>query len=360
MTHPLSPDERTALAEAIDRLMTVDATGRGFVAKAYAAARELAARPLVQHAGDLLLAQFRDQPHQSVLITTGATSQRAGLPIHIGEMDGPPGAIAMARFFGLAFNALPILVTDPNQGAMLSQACAAVGLYTVGIEDLAAQSAAKNHVSCVAIVELPETDAEAAKAAQALVQRCAPAALISTEKCGRNEHGVTHNSFRFPNGPGKAVLEPLFDACDAANIPTVAIGDGGNELGMGNIKQALHAAFPAFAACNCPCGGSIVAEQKASSLIVATVSNWGAYGLVTYMAAANGTPYAGHSPARERALLKGCAAAGYMAPSGYCEPVVDSLPEDVHAAFVTMLSCMVHWPAVTYGRAGILGDMLAR
>ena len=312
------------------------------------------------HAGDRLLAEFAGRPHRAILITTGATSQRAGLPIHIGEMDGPPGAIAMARFFGLAFNAMPVLVTDPGQGAMLSEACRSVGLYTVGFEDLVAQSAAKNHVSAVAVVELPESVEAARVAAQALVARCAPAALISTEKCGVNEHGVTHNSFRFPNGPGKASIEPLFDACDAACVLTVAIGDGGNELGMGNIKPALLAAFPAMAVCNCPCGGSIVAEQKAGALIVATVSNWGAYGLITYMAAANGTPYAGHSPARERALLRGCAAAGYMAPNGYCEPTVDSLPEDIHVAFVSMLSCMVHWPPVVHGRAGILGDMLAR
>lgn len=356
----LSDDQKTRLAEAIDQLVTVDANGRGFVAAGYAAARAAAGGPLCRAAGDRLLDAFRGRPHRPVLITTGATSQRAGLPVHIGEMDGPPGAIVLARFFGLALNAPPVLVTDPDQGEMLSAACRSVGLYTIGFDALMEQSRAKAHVSSVCVVELPEDDAAAARVAQELVARCAPGALISTEKCGRNEHGVTHNSALMPNGPGKAAGEALFDACAAAGVPTVAVGDGGNELGMGNIKPALLAAFPHMATCKCPCGGSIVAEQTADVLLVASVSNWGCYGLATYMAAANGTPYAGHSPARERALLRGCAAAGYMAPSGYCEPVVDSLPEETHVALVSMLACMVHWPPVDYGRAGIIGDMIAR
>jgi hypothetical protein len=114
-----------------------------------------------------------------------------------------------------------------------------------------------------------------------------------------------------------------------------------------------------MAKCNCPCKGSILAVQKADSLVVATVSNWGAYALTAYMAAVHGAPYAPHSPARERAVLRGCAQAGYMHVDGFSVAGADGLPEEVHAAFVSLLSCMVHWPPLAHGRAGILGDLLA-
>jgi len=93
---------------------------------------------------------------------------------------------------------------------------------------------------------------------------------------------------------------------------------------------------------------------------VSTVSNWGAYGLITYMAAINNTPYAAHSPAQEKTLLRGCANAGYVNLDGYCVPAVDGIPEKIHVSFVSLLSCMVHWPPLPLGKVGFLGDIIAK
>lgn len=356
---PLSEADKALLAENIDRLMTVDVPGRGFVTKAYPDARRLTGVPLVRHAGDQLLELLGQQPRRTVLIATGATTQRPGLPDHIGEMDGPPGALALARFVGLAFNALPVLVTDPQQSTMLSQGAAALGLYTLPYDALRRQAEAMPHVSAVHIVEMPDDDAAANRVSAELLAHCQPVALVAIEKAGKNERGVYHNSQKKNTSSGKARVDALFEACSAAGIFTVGVGDGGNELGMGNIRDALLDHFPHMAKCNCPCEGSILAVQKADSLVVATVSNWGAYALAAYMAAVHGAPYAAHSPARERAVLSGCARAGYMNLDGFSVPGADGLPVDVHAAFVGLLSCMVHWPPLEHGRAGVLGDLLA-
>lgn len=57
-----------------------------------------------------------------------------------------------------------------------------------------------------------------------------------------------------------------------ANCPTIAIGDGGNEIGMGNIAAALTGLDIRTSVTRC------------DELVVADVSNWGAYGLVAFLA----------------------------------------------------------------------------
>lgn len=350
---------RAGLAAAIDHLMTVDVPGRGFVAEAYRLARARAARPLIEDAGERLLSALAGEETPVVFIVTGATSQRIGLPDHIGELDGPPGAIALARTLALAMKAVPVLLTDPGQGGMLSQAASSLGLYTLPVEQVARQAAKTTHAASVAVMEIPDQDGPARDQARQLVASLKPVAAIAIEKAGKNERGVFHNSQKVDTSPGKARADELFQACRAAGILTIGIGDGGNEIGMGAIREDLVRIFPHMGRCICPCGGSILAGQETDCLLVATVSNWGAYALATYLAFASGQPYAAHSPAREKRLLDGCARAGYMHLDGLHVPAADGLPSEVHEAFVRLLSTMVHWPPLAQGRRGWLGDMLA-
>ena len=68
-----------------------------------------------------------------------------------------------------------------------------------------------------------------------------------------------------------------------ADCPTIAIGDGGNEIGMGNIAGALADLDISASVTRC------------DELLVADVSNWGAYGLIAFLAL-----WAGQRPAGER------------------------------------------------------------
>ena len=56
-----------------------------------------------------------------------------------------------------------------------------------------------------------------------------------------------------------------------ASRPTIAIGDGGNEIGMGNIYEALAQLDINASA------------TKVDELCIADVSNWGAYGLMAFL-----------------------------------------------------------------------------
>ena len=57
-----------------------------------------------------------------------------------------------------------------------------------------------------------------------------------------------------------------------SSCPTIAIGDGGNEIGMGNISEAIAQLDITPAATKC------------DELLIADVSNWGAHGLIALLA----------------------------------------------------------------------------
>ena len=52
---------------------------------------------------------------------------------------------------------------------------------------------------------------------------------------------------------------------------TIAIGDGGNEIGMGNVTEALDNL------------NIVPSVTRCDELIVADVSNWGAYGIISFL-----------------------------------------------------------------------------
>jgi hypothetical protein len=64
-----------------------------------------------------------------------------------------------------------------------------------------------------------------------------------------------------------AKLDYLF----TQGIPSIGIGDGGNEIGMGNLYEVVRQTP------NLPRQPTVT---RVDQLIIASVSNWGAYGLV--------------------------------------------------------------------------------
>lgn len=70
--------------------------------------------------------------------------------------------------------------------------------------------------------------------------------------------------------PAHLCFDPNF--CNANNITRLGIGDGGNEIGMGNIPWKVIAA-------NIHNGAKIACATTVDHLIVAGVSNWGGYAL---------------------------------------------------------------------------------
>lgn len=103
---------------------------------------------------------------------------------------------------------------------------------------------------------------------EALLEKYKPCCLISIERCGENINGDYANMRGVSIARHTADIDRLFDLARAKGIYTVGIGDGGNEIGMGNLKEVISEELSLV-----PC------KTQTTDLIIATVSNWGAYAL---------------------------------------------------------------------------------
>lgn len=158
------------------------------------------------------------------------------------ETDGPAGAIAL---YGVMekLGTTPIMVC----GTPLAEALA---------EDYRTEK-----------IPVGDTLNESAQA-KTILSRYQPSLLIAIECPGQAEDGNYYNM------RGKNINQDCarFDAfVKLADCPTIGIGDGGNEIGMGNISEALTKLdiIPSTTCCQ--------------ELVVADVSNWAAYGLIALL-----------------------------------------------------------------------------
>ena len=78
--------------------------------------------------------------------------------------------------------------------------------------------------------------------------------------------------------PQTAPCDLLF-TLSAGKIPSIGVGDGGNEIGMGCLADLIAQKLTLI-----PC------VVKVDHPIIATVSNWGGYGLCAAMAGMTGLP----------------------------------------------------------------------
>ena len=97
---------------------------------------------------------------------------------------------------------------------------------------------------------------------------------VATDKLCRSADGSPRNMRGQDISSYTALLDDLFVA---GPWQTIAIGDGGNEIGMGAIPRSLIARHVAH-------GETIACVTAARHLIVAGVSNWGAYALIGALA----------------------------------------------------------------------------
>ena len=167
----------------------------------------------------------------NILITTG---------FYVGghaETDGPPGAFALANALSrLDFK--PVIITDHLCSGFFEP---------YGIKTVYANA---------------DFDPEQ------LLSDLAPVALISTERCGKDASGVYRNMRGVDISAYTAPIDEAFLLAYSRGVYTIGIGDGGNEIGMGNLADVISNELEIS-----PC------VVPATDLIIANVSNWGCYGL---------------------------------------------------------------------------------
>lgn len=178
---------------------------------------------------------------------TGHVFIGTGFPVvETFETDGPVGTIALYDALE-TLGATPVIVC----GRPISEALASK--YRV-IEIRVGDHDRREHEALMALYEyLPE-------------------AVVSIERPGQAADGAYYNMRGEDISPRTACFDSFMNM---ARCPTIAVGDGGNEIGMGNVSDALKDLNIVPAATTC------------DELIVADVSNWGAYGIISFLSVWN-------------------------------------------------------------------------
>ncbi|XP_004682100.1 PREDICTED: UPF0317 protein C14orf159 homolog, mitochondrial [Condylura cristata] len=208
---------------------------------------------------ELLRASLSLSHARSVLITTGFPTHFKHEPPE--ETDGPPGAFALAAFLQ-ALEKEVSMVVDRR----------ALSLYEKLVEE------ALEHGVLNTPITLVTYQGGSAGAAQAFLCKDGDPGsprfdhLVAIERTGRAADGNHYNARKVNI---KHLADPIDDLFLAAQkipgISTTGVGDGGNELGMGKVKEAVKKHIRN--------GDVIACDVAADFAVIAGVSNWGGYAL---------------------------------------------------------------------------------
>ena len=271
------------------------------------------------NAGGLALAAESLAGATSVGLITGFFVPRGDVAAP--ETDGPAGAALLAAALAACGVPARMAVDTPCAGAVRAAVAEAGGGVTVdevGVDDRAA------------IARL----AEAWRGA-------AVTHALAIERCGRSGDGRPRNMRGVDVSAWTAPLDDLFLGGPWTKL---AVGDGGNEIGMGRLPAGLIAR-------TVPNGAEIACVTPCDHLVVAGVSNWGAYGLMAALAVLradwSGTIAKFLTAERDLAVTRAVVdkAGAVDGVTALSEATVDGFGPEIHGALIDELA------RIAWGRA---------
>lgn len=316
-----------AVDDRLDRVVNVDIGGRG-VEHLFVAARERQGGSLVGAAADRLAGLA---PGSTVFLTTGSVS-RAWISQRVGENDGPAGTAIVARALALGVRAHCVLLCEEALVEPHAAIMRAAGLCVLPHEE-ARHASRDGSLAAVSIEPFPVTDGEAPQAAQQLLDTFEPALMFSAERVGRAGDGIYYSMRGIDYGMGRARVDYAFDEALRRNITTVCVGDGGNEIGMGVVTDAVrkHVKF----------GERICAVTGTDVLVTAACSNWGCSAIAAAMALRLANAKLLNTPELERFLLQRGVEVGLInSVANVIDANVDGIDMETHIALVTLLKAI--------------------
>jgi hypothetical protein len=275
-----------------------------------------------------------DCPAPTVGLLTGFFIPHAQPPC--GETDGPLGAVFLARAFaGLGIRV--VLYTDEFCKRALE-----VGLDAADTRGLARVVTVLPNLT----LDLARQQIEREQLSHLIaIERVGPGHSAASIRARGGSDADTVHRFELEVPPPKRdrlrnmrgldisqLMAPGHLLVEAANeragqITTIGIGDGGNEIGMGKIPWAVIQK-------NIARGGLIACRIPTTHLIVAGISNWGAYGLALAVTLLHGGKWSELlSDAREKTILQAMVEQGPLVDgvTGTQTISVDGLPFEHYA-----------------------------
>jgi len=228
--------------------------------------------------------------------------------------------------------------TDGPVGtALLAAALAACGVPTrIAVDTPCADAVRAAVVATGADIEVDEVALHDRGGLERLVEGWRAAGIshaVAIERCGRSADGTARNMRGVDVSPWTAPLDDLFLAGPWIRL---AVGDGGNEIGMGKLPAGLIAR-------TVPNGETIACVTSCDHLVVAGVSNWGAYGLMAALAVVrpDWAPSVARFLTAERDLAVTQAtvdkAGAVDGVTARCEATVDGFGPEIHGPLIDEL-----------------------
>jgi len=263
------------IALKIEKTIQQDPGGRGLV---YWASQ-----------GDITPAVESLNDGKHILIATGFYILSAGAI----ETDGPLGAIMLADALEKSGKKVTLIFDDHSEVIMKK------GIESIGGQIYYAVVPANGSFDLASLIT-PDTTH-----------------FIALERPGRASDGDFYN-FKGNNiSKYHMVLDDFFTECGLKNITTIGIGDGGNELGMGSVSEAVDKFVGFHRPFSC--------QTAAMYIICSGVSNWAGYGIAALLSAMTGKNLM-QPPEKLETMLGAIVAAGAVdGVSGKQEATVDGL-----------------------------------
>lgn len=322
------------MGQNLDDLMNLDPRGYGICRILYQAARSNAGEPLTIHGAKLLLTAIK--PDDVVFILTGFVL----LPFKKAETDGVISAVMLARSLVLACGAKPVIICPKEAELAIRNLAVVAGLHVYETADELI-----DYPTALGLQVFSKNPAEAEAQTDSLIQAFRPQAVISIEAPGANLHGEYHTSLGKNVTHLEAKADILFNKLQKCGVVSLAIGDLGNEIGMGSIGDQIRQFVPHMAdgGCDCPCGGGCLAASKADCLITATVSDWGCYGLMAALAFLKRDLHILHNRQMEKEALTVAAKSDLIDMYGWLRPAIDGIDMQMHLTIIDLMrECIRH------------------
>lgn len=332
--------EKRNIGENLDALMNLDPRGYGVCRILYAGSRARTGEPLTMDAAQALCQTVKEG--DAVFILTGFVL----LPHKVPEMDGMVSSMLLARALVMAFHAKPVIVCPSDSVEAIKKCASVVGLHIY--EDI--QTVMELPLS-MGVLSFTKDKEGAQVQAETILQEVTPAAVISVEAPGANECGRYHNAVGKDVTDLEAKTDILWNLIREQGILNIAIGDLGNEIGMGAIAEHIcrYVPFTAKGECQCGCGGGILAASSTDHVITATCSDWGCYGLMAAIAYLKKDMEILHREEMEAEVMRVASRSGLIDMTGSLLPGIDGFNTRMNTGIVSLMrQCTAY--AVRYSK----------
>lgn len=299
--------------DAIDRVATTEIRlpwmDNGFIPQLYDAARA-GGDPITGQIAEAVL-ELINNGHKRFGIVNGVYKEK-GLPV--GETDGPYGAIVLGRALEM-LGAEVVQITEPEEHIPMENLRVLLELKGNNVVSLRRDSDEENGKL------IDDLDG-----------------VFFVEKIGPSCEGVYHYSTGNPRNGEDCPLDTFIEKMHSMGKLSVGFGDFGNEIGFGKILEQAREISPYGKHCGCPKDEGNICAWATDYLLPCNVSNFGAYAVVSALAAATGHLDILHTPEMEETMIRAGKAWGLIDGGHFVSNTnIDGIPLEGVKAVVQLL-----------------------